>query len=254
MIGYLEHHIVDHCNLNCGGCSHFSPLAQPWFENLDDFVRDFTQLKELTGGYVGQIRLMGGEPLLHPQVTDFLVKARELFPYTQIQLVTNGILIPKIPDLAQICNEQKIVVCVSNYNLNMDLRKILADFLYTRVDWKGQLYNISLDTTGSLDPTAMFTHCDLHVHQWYYFQNGRFYHCCISANIHYFNEYFKDELPRPLEIDDYSIPIYNHTEQDIYDFLSIPIPLCKYCNTFLRERSYHNFAVTKKDIKEWIYQ
>ena len=29
MIEYLEHHIVDHCNLKCAGCSHFSCLADP---------------------------------------------------------------------------------------------------------------------------------------------------------------------------------------------------------------------------------
>ena len=27
----LEIHLVDHCNLNCGGCNHFSPIAKPWF-------------------------------------------------------------------------------------------------------------------------------------------------------------------------------------------------------------------------------
>ena len=65
-MNYLEHHIVDHCNLNCGGCSHFSPLADPWFEDFDTFKKDFLQLYDITHGNVGVIRLMGGEPLLHP--------------------------------------------------------------------------------------------------------------------------------------------------------------------------------------------
>jgi hypothetical protein len=38
---YLEHHIVDHCNLNCIGCSHFSPLAEKWFEDFETFKLDF---------------------------------------------------------------------------------------------------------------------------------------------------------------------------------------------------------------------
>lgn len=49
-IRYLEHHIVDHCNLKCNGCSHFSGLADEWFENFDDFRKDFLKLKEITGG------------------------------------------------------------------------------------------------------------------------------------------------------------------------------------------------------------
>ena len=48
MIQYLEHHIVDHCNLNCVGCSHFSPISNPWFEDIEDFKRDFERLAELT--------------------------------------------------------------------------------------------------------------------------------------------------------------------------------------------------------------
>jgi hypothetical protein len=27
----FETHMVDHCNLDCWGCSHFSPLADEWF-------------------------------------------------------------------------------------------------------------------------------------------------------------------------------------------------------------------------------
>ena len=33
----VEMHIVDHCNLNCNCCNHFSPLAEPWFISLKDF-------------------------------------------------------------------------------------------------------------------------------------------------------------------------------------------------------------------------
>ena len=93
MIDYLEHHIVDHCNLNCAGCSHFSPLASEWYESLEDFRKDFTELANKTNTQVKTIRIMGGEPLLHPQVTDFLITARQLFPTSEIQLVTNGILL-----------------------------------------------------------------------------------------------------------------------------------------------------------------
>ena len=251
MINYLEHHIVDHCNLNCAGCSHFSPLAQQWFEDIEDFKRDFTQLAEITNKQVGTIRLMGGEPLLHPQVLDFLIITRQLFPYSQIQIVSNGILIPSMKqELLKVCNENNILICVSNYGLNMDLRQVLNGFNKTRIDWKNQMYNISLDTTGTQDPARAFNGCDLHVNHWYYFQNGCFYPCCICANIDYFNQYFNLNL----ECKNEYISIYNHTEDEIKQFLNQPITLCKYCNTALRNRSYSNFHVSKKDIKEWTYQ
>jgi len=33
----LEMHIVDHCNLNCAGCNHFCPLAEPFYISLKEF-------------------------------------------------------------------------------------------------------------------------------------------------------------------------------------------------------------------------
>ena len=33
----VEMHIVDHCNLNCNCCNHFSPIAKPWYISLEDF-------------------------------------------------------------------------------------------------------------------------------------------------------------------------------------------------------------------------
>ena len=34
--GYvLEVHVVNHCNLNCAGCNHFAPLADPWYIDVD---------------------------------------------------------------------------------------------------------------------------------------------------------------------------------------------------------------------------
>ena len=145
MIEYLEHHIVDHCNLKCGGCSHFSPIADEWFESIEDFTKDFTELAKKTEGKVGVIRLMGGEPLLHPKVEDFLKITRNLFPNSQIQIVTNGLLIHKLGEIfKKVCNDYNILVCVSNYGLNLDLREILNGFKLTRIDAKGELYNISL--------------------------------------------------------------------------------------------------------------
>ena len=38
----VEIQIVDHCNLNCNCCNHFSPLADKWFMELESFE---TQIK-----------------------------------------------------------------------------------------------------------------------------------------------------------------------------------------------------------------
>ena len=64
--------ITEHCNLNCVGCSHFAPLAEPYFMDLEVFRNDMARLSALLGDRVEWIHIMGGEPLLHPQCADFL--------------------------------------------------------------------------------------------------------------------------------------------------------------------------------------
>lgn len=80
---------------------------------------------------------MGGEPLLHPEVEKFLVEARKLFPKSEIQLVTNGLLLKKRKEeLLDTINDNNIRVCVSNYGL-LDLRELLKGIKSIRVDEKG---------------------------------------------------------------------------------------------------------------------
>ena len=39
--------IVDHCNLNCKGCGHFSPLASESFLDIETFENDFMSDEEI---------------------------------------------------------------------------------------------------------------------------------------------------------------------------------------------------------------
>lgn len=44
--------IVDHCNLNCKGCGHFSPLAPKSFLDIETFENDLRRLNELLNGNI----------------------------------------------------------------------------------------------------------------------------------------------------------------------------------------------------------
>ena len=92
----FETHIVEHCDLNCRMCTHFSPLAVPRFAELSTFSRDLRRLRELFGDDVAYIMLLGGEPLLHPELPDFLCTARTFFPNTDVILYTNGLKLPQM--------------------------------------------------------------------------------------------------------------------------------------------------------------
>lgn len=96
-LSYLEVHLVDHCNLNCKGCDHFCPIADKWFADSNSYARDLQQIRKLFSR-IYQICLLGGEPLLHPKIADFLFITRSCFPKADIRIMTNGILLDSMPD------------------------------------------------------------------------------------------------------------------------------------------------------------
>jgi hypothetical protein len=94
-LNYLEFQVTDHCNLNCKGCTHFSNLEEKEiFADLNTYISDIKRVKELFWG-ISTIRLMGGEPLLNPELWQFIRVTRTVFPDADIRIVTNGLLLPK---------------------------------------------------------------------------------------------------------------------------------------------------------------
>ena len=249
MISYIETHIVEHCNLKCKGCSHFSGIAPPKFKDLKNFEEEFKALSELTNKNIPIIRIMGGEPLLHKDVVSFCLTAREYFPNSSIVLVSNGILLPQLSDTQiDTLNKHNIQLCISNYGLKLNfdqLNKFKTHYFHAKND----MYNISLDLQGAQSIEQAFQNCDLVRGQWYFFKDWRIYQCCIMANIDYFINHFSVELP--YDLDDVSIDIRNHSLEEIEQFLHTPHKACAYCNTIARHHSYAPFSVSKGDIKEW---
>ena len=90
--------LAEHCNLRCAGCDHFSPIAEPEFADIKEFERDFSRLSELFNGQAQEIHLLGGEPLLNPDIVLFLQVARKSFPQAIIDITTNGLLLKQMSE------------------------------------------------------------------------------------------------------------------------------------------------------------
>lgn len=91
----LEVCVVDHCNLRCQHCSHFSPYFKTKrFYDIRRFQRDIDALATVYRPRI--VRLIGGEPLLHPEVGGFAryLKTRGLCE--RVDLITNGLLLPSV--------------------------------------------------------------------------------------------------------------------------------------------------------------
>ena len=75
-------------------------------------------------------RILGGEPLLHPQVLDFCYITRQAFPYAHVELVTNGILLLGKDDAFFKClNDNQIHVYLSDYGLHHKINDKLKEKL-----------------------------------------------------------------------------------------------------------------------------
>ncbi len=252
----FEVHLADHCNLNCRGCDHFSPLAKEKFLSIETYQRDLDRLKQLFGERVGRIHLMGGEPLLNEQVIHYMKQTRNVFKYAQIELVTNGILLTEQTDeFWKTCHDYNIVIRPTKYPIKLDYAEVLKKSEKYNVTFRfyndgeeiKQLYHMKLDISGKQKAPRSFTYCKMS-NQCAFLKEGKLYTCPVIPNICHFNEFFGQNLI--VSPNDY-VDIYSDiSAEQILTFLSQPVPFCKYCNT--RQMGYGNpWGCSGKNMEEW---
>jgi len=252
----IEVHVVEHCNLNCKGCNHFSSLAKEEYLQPEQFEKDIMRLAELSKKYFA-IKILGGEPLLHPKLTEFFDIARKHFPTTTIQVTTNGILLTKqSDDFWHSCKKNKITVSVSRYPIKLnekEIKKIAkthgVKLLFNGSATKDRMCKLPLDLTGSQDIKKSFQKCAISWGCCTTLRDGKIYNCCIAAHIKFFNEYFKQNL----EINEKDcIDIYKvNNKNEIINFLEKPFPFCRYCLTS-EIKFAQRWGISNKEISEWI--
>ena len=256
ILQYLEVYITEHCNLNCKHCAPFSPIAQKSFYDIDIFKKDMIHLSNLSNKLLCKLRILGGEPLLHPQVEEFLRIARECFPHTKIDLVTNALLLQSKPDsFWQACKTYDIDITPTKYPIKIDFVLIEQKAKVFGVKYEynnaGQvektLFHQPLDMRGTQNPVKMFYKCAW-ANSCINLDNGRIYTCPYPRSIKNFNAYFKTNLM--VDKKDY-IDIYEVTSiEEILDRLAKPIPFCRYCD--LNRLSWDNkWERSKRALQEW---
>lgn len=92
----VEYSLTEHCNISCHACAHASPLLPEKFADLDDFIRDFEALG--AAFHSRELRIVGGEPLLHRDLLRFLEEGRRIGIADAIVVYTNGVLLHRMPD------------------------------------------------------------------------------------------------------------------------------------------------------------
>lgn len=114
---HLEAHVCDHCNLNCKACNNFSPFVrEPKYADLVRFEQDIRILAERFSN-IGRFFLLGGEPLLAPQLCcQMMACFRRYFPGAELRVLTNAILVGQMtPEFWACIRENKAIVHISLY-------------------------------------------------------------------------------------------------------------------------------------------
>lgn len=246
----LETNIVDDCNLNCRGCSHFSNLFKRGDKvSFEEFANDLKKLAENT--YIYSFFLLGGEALLNPKIIDYIELSRALLPETEIELISNGLLIPQQKqEFFDCCRDNDIVISISGYepslkiksniikvleknNVKYSFRKIVKDF------------GKNIDLSGQNDPKTAMDSCresDCH-----FFRKGRLYKCPFEALGNRFFTYFNLDIKLEGGIDIYSKEI--NWSREVKKINENPVDSCKYCG---KEERISWCVANDPGIEDWI--
>jgi hypothetical protein len=228
---YIETHLVHHCNLNCFSCSHFSCLSNSkWFADPKKFEKDVKKLMEFKFP-IKMFKLLGGEPLLHPKVTEFMRITRKYYANT-IEIVTNGILLPKMEeDFWQACHDFDIVIRVTPYPIKINTNKIKS--MAKKYDVKiiiGGMARVMRHGHFSSNPIfsskISFKECRGSFNKT--LLEGKLYPCYVVPYLFIFNNKFKTSFPEEKGL---NIHKKGLTKKDIIKYLSTPVKMCQYCYT-----------------------
>jgi ABC-2 type transport system ATP-binding protein len=256
----FEVHVVEHCNLNCRGCFHCSPLADIDFLDIKEYARDLQRLQDLFGSEMEYISLLGGEPLLHPEINDFFEVSRKFFPKGTINLVTNGILLKNMDNqFWQSMKKNKITLRPTEYPISVDynLIKAIAEKYNVKykafdmvVDESGKklLEHYHFDIYGKQSASDNFSNC-YRGNFCIFLRHGKLFSCVLGANIAHLKRYFNLSH---IDISDDGIDIYKCKNKDeIMKFLAMPMKACRYCN-LNEKKEFLSFTKTKYQLDEWI--
>jgi len=189
----IQLEITYQCNLLCNHCNRHCNLtflpylkdAEMTEEQIDRFIR---HIKE-NNVHLEQLRVLGGEPLLHPQVQNFLFKLhRELMTSGYLDtmvIVTNGI-IPRHERLAEFMNDPDVKPLLESGRIGFQVAREGKEHSF-----RGVLI-APVDMGMKWRECCVTRVCGSLLNAYGYWPNGN---CAAIARLFYLPHYAKKEFP-----------------------------------------------------------
>ncbi len=250
-LNYLEINIIDCCNMNCKGCSHFANIASKEIKSFKQYEKDFKRMKQLIP-HIFKIRIMGGEPFLNPELPKYIKMIREIYPYTDLRVVTNGLLLKSI--------DNNMINCLKNNNVILDisvyppLHNTIDDIV---INLKNKGIKVFLEHINKFKPILLakkqkYPYKTLNNCVCINLQNGYLAPCPLPFTINYLNDKYNQEFAKKGKL----INIYDDiTGKKIKEKLKEPFELCNYCAHYRDDLPYFIWEQRKDDYKldDWVY-
>ena len=227
---HMEFEVSHHCNLNCKGCTHFAPLSEKKFGDFEDFVKDLARIRQMVD-YIGHIQLMGGEPLLNPDLNRYVEAARDIYPHSEINVVTNGLLLGSADDkLKETMRHTGAIFRVTLYPpFKNDIKTVIAQMEQAGISctagYDAELFYALIDPDGRSDPSLSNAKCTQSL--CHIFEKGKVNQCVMAHKIQVFEEYFQTGRVFPdCDLDLYAEDL---TPFMLQKYLMRPIEMCRFC-------------------------
>jgi organic radical activating enzyme len=253
----LEINAAAHCNLKCYGCGRGSPALPEEFLSVAELKRSLKQLQGVLKAT--EIKIAGGEPLLHPELLDIIDAIRDSKLAERITLITNGVLLHKFDSELW---DKIDAIWVSNYpgvktSLTLDEAMTLGArhqvyVAYNKMDtftWR-QLNQPNNDTKLV---KKLFSGCYQRVgcHSLY---GGKFYQCAAGPFIPKWQERLGGHT---VDFSDDGIDIFKEIDlkKSIRAYLSRTEPLaaCTYCLAGAG-KTIDNHQLNKRGVEDWLQE
>lgn len=280
-IPYAEFYITNVCNLSCPGCNRFNNYKFTGYQRWDDYSEVYAQWAQQVD--IGNIGILGGEPLLNPTFMAWVTGINQLWPSCRIRIISNGFRLSQQTNLYALLKQHRNIelwVGIHNKQHKKEIVQKVKDFTQSphtvefntdnpyqqymiitdangvcvRIEynwWFHQGAIVKIDNTLSLhqsDPQKAHDIC--HMKTCHHFVKGQLYKCGVVAVLPEFNQ----QHNLLLNTDDSDLlngyqplTIENNNKAEFIAALSQPIPQCKFC-----PEVYHGdqiYAKHKKDLK-----
>lgn len=252
----IELHLSDRCNMNCTGCSHFSPFAAEWFPDENLLVQDLATLEKLISGGIRHVNLLGGEPLLCSNTCSIIKRVRETCPYARITLVTNGLLLlGQSDEFWKTCREAGVRLNLTLYGPMLGKEEEIKVKCHTenvtlRVQ-KGDVFFARMVPDASVDPSRSFRFCRKGMYC-PYLREGRLYKCAQAYHIRDFIPEVKKSGIKVADIVDDGLDIRDTllSGMKVLRYLMTPGRVCGFCADDVRLMPWSKGS---KNAEDWCY-